>query len=89
MDHFIDFSYMIPEMIRDLNANMLMIHADPPSFGEEFSVATMRFLKKISQNQKANLQFETIKGTHHFHMSSPKETAQLILKFFNKIKNNV
>ncbi|CAF1104323.1 unnamed protein product, partial [Brachionus calyciflorus] len=86
LDHYIQFYYLLPEIMRNVNAPILSIHADPPSFGEDAVNSTIQFLKKINQNSKNRIEFTKILGTHHFHMIKPKETSEIIHKFFNKIK---
>ena len=88
-DHYLVMTYLIPEMLKGIDIPWLMIHADPPAYGERPAKTTMDFLKKIEATSKTSIQFEIFKGTHHFHMIQPKETAEIVLKFIDKIKVNI
>ncbi|RNA00232.1 putative serine hydrolase [Brachionus plicatilis] len=84
-DHYLDMSYLLPEIIKGIDVPWLMIHADPPAYGERPATTTMNFMKQIEKNSKTSIQYEVFKGTHHFHMIQPKETAEIILKFIDRI----
>ncbi|CAF0900840.1 unnamed protein product [Brachionus calyciflorus] len=85
VDHYIDMIYLLPEMRKNLKAPWLVIHADPPSYGERAGEITTKFIKDIEKESNTKIQYETFKGTHHFHMIYPKETAEIIYKFLDNL----
>lgn len=87
-DHYIEVVQLRPEIAKRLIAPTLCIHADPPSYDELALLDTLKTIDLINEGSKTKIELLKFKGTHHFHMISPKETAELILKFLDKIKIN-
>ena len=51
--------------------------------GESALQDTLKTIDLINEGSKTKIELLKFKGTHHFHMISPKETAELILKFLD------
>lgn len=83
-DHYIDFLILERDMTTRFSPPALMIHADPPSYGQRALDATMKYLIGINENSKTKIELTKMDGTHHFHMIKPKETAEMIHKFLDK-----
>ena len=84
-DHYGEFVFIKPHI--KLTAPLLTIHAVPPSYGEEKGENTLRNIEKLGQNSLSFVETVFLDGSHHLHMTKPKEAAQIILNFLNKIKN--
>ena len=87
-DHYIEMVQMLPEASKYLTAPTFCIHADPPSYGEQALNDTLKFIENINVGSRTKIELSTMKGTHHFHMIKPKETAEMFFKFLDKIKVN-
>jgi hypothetical protein len=66
-----------------------MLIAYPPSYGDELERATASIINEIKRNPKTNIETMKINGNHHFHMTSPRSTAEVVLNFFRKIKTKI
>lgn len=49
---------------------------------------TLNTLRIISDESRVKIKTSVIDGTHHFHMIKPKETAQVIFEFLNKLQTS-
>lgn len=85
-DHYTDFVQLLPDIKKNLSCPVIVIHANPASYGQESLDNTVKFLQNINEESKAQVQIKTMNGTHHFHMIKPKETAAILLKFLDDLK---
>lgn len=74
-------------MRKNMTAPTLYVHSIPAIFGDAIMVNTEIYKKKISQSSY----FESlyVDGSHHLHMVKPKETAEIVFNFLNKINNTI
>lgn len=86
-NHFSEYSQIWPNIKTTLKAPMLQIYAHPPSYGDFAFECTNQRIRDINENSKTKIELVKFDGTHHFHMIHPAETAKIVLKFLDKIKD--
>lgn len=84
-DHYGDFVFLIPHI--KIEAPLLSLHAVPASYGDVKGKNTRALVEKIRQKSSGIVESGYIEGSHHFHMIKPKQTAEIIVNFLNKIKS--
>lgn len=70
-----------------LCAPMLTIQVVPPPYGDDPGENTLKVIEMIRKNSTAGLVETTfVEGSHHFHMANPKQAADMVLGFLNRIR---
>lgn len=83
-DHYGEFVFIKPHI--KLNAPLLTIHSVPPSYGQEKGENTLKVIEKLRADSLSFVETVFLDGSHHLHMTKPKEAANVVLNFLNKIK---
>lgn len=85
-DHYIEIVQLLPEIAKYLTAPTICIHAMPASYGDRALEDTLKTISKINDGSRTKIELAEFEGTHHFHMIKPKETAEILLKFLDRLK---
>lgn len=85
-DHYIEIVQLLPEIAKYLTAPTMLIHATPASYGDRALKDTLKTINIINDGSRTKIELAEFEGTHHFHMIKPKETAEILLKFLDRLK---
>jgi pimeloyl-ACP methyl ester carboxylesterase len=85
-DHYTELLLLVDEMKKTFKIPALVLHVNPPSYGEKATQFTIEFVNEMrSKSNNDQILMRQLEGTHHVHMIRPKEVSEIVFEFLDKL----